>query len=468
MGGTLSLRQRRRRLVPYRRWGRTLSMLEDAAMDVPFDHHHPDNDNDNNDIDIDIDIDTTNTVAGSHLEDMTTTTRHRPEDGAAKVSSSSSSSPSSRFFLQGDELHRLRRRVLDMQHDLVRARRQHQTGQIQQLTTAIVTAQAMDGEYSYARHTHHMRQAQVEGRTDDAQVHQFQAAHARASLPQFQLSGLWVGKYQDTFQLINVTYHGDILTAYKITSGRRQSSGSSGNMDDDEDDDTTHVPRGEITFRVDLTPPPVVTSFRSSTSTSTSDHHDQHRSYSSYDTAKEEPHHHHPAPYYHHHGGGGEEEPSYPSSSPPPVPYLEPIQLTTAAAIAQWGTQYLQRHGGVGQVAAAGYRHAQFVEGQLILVSPYISFVWIPTGHQVFFGRPSAELILQLLRPHHDDSSEPYDATTMTNINRSMPTTTQQQRQYLERCYEETELLDDEMEVSDTIFTSHDPYEYYQQSGCFE
>jgi Cyclin D1 binding domain len=264
-------------------------------------------------------------------------------------------------FLQGDALHRLRRRIYNLKSGLQEARRHHDTDRIEELSAAILAGQAQDGEYMYAWHSRQMQQALQRRDLIQAEVHRHAAGAARDSLPQFQLSGLWVGKYDTTFQLVNITYQGDVLTAYKMT-------GRDG-----------HVPRGAITFQVDLTPDVLRGS-----------------------------------PVLH-----DEERPQQ----------LEPIQLNEEA-MEQWGAQYLQRHAGRGQVAASGYRHAQFIEGQLILVSPYFSFVWLPTGHQVFFGRPSPELTLQLLRE-----------TTEVNV-----------REHLERCYQETEFL--QMEAAEDELTT--------------
>jgi hypothetical protein len=61
-------------------------------------------------------------------------------------------------------------------------------------------------------------------------------AKARAALPQFNREGLWVGKYgEQGFEMINVTYQGDTLTAYKVTGDR-------------------NVPKGQASFTVDLSP----------------------------------------------------------------------------------------------------------------------------------------------------------------------------------------------------------------------
>jgi len=44
------------------------------------------------------------------------------------------------------------------------------------------------------------------------------------------------------------------------------------------------------------------------------------------------------------------------------------------------------------------FSDAQWVEGQLIMVGEYFSFAWVPIGHQIFFGRPSLELTLKMLK----------------------------------------------------------------------
>ena len=61
---------------------------------------------------------------------------------------------------------------------------------------------------------------------------------------------------------------------------------------------------------------------------------------------------------------------------------LEPIELNARAA-RQWGKKFLPRHPGRGQVASEGFKNAQWMEGQLILVGRCFSFAWVPIGHQV-------------------------------------------------------------------------------------
>jgi len=81
---------------------------------------------------------------------------------------------------------------------------------------------------------------------------------------------------------------------------------------------------------------------------------------------------------------------------------LEPIELN-AKASRQWGKKFLPRYQGQGQVAAEGFTNAKWIEGQLILVGRFFSFAWVPIGHQVFFGRPSSDLTLKMLREQQED-----------------------------------------------------------------
>lgn len=283
-------------------------------------------------------------------------------------------------FAEGDELHRLRQEVLGMRQSLHEARSVGDNKRVKKLTRAILAAQQRDAEFMYQVALERMEAASHAGLQEEAEKYRVEAEQARAALPQFQLEGLWVGKYGDNFQMVNVSYTGDVLMAHKVTGDK-------------------HVPKGEITFQVDLSP-----------------------------SSKE---------------------------------YLDPIELNSDA-VAQWGSKYLQRHAGQGQVAADGFVNQQWLDGQLILVNQYFSFAWLPTGHQVFFGRPSPELTLKLLR---DSSSRSRMFPTHNAIGEALEPNP---RQYLERCFEETELLDDEMEVSDGIFQSHDQDFYYDQDGCFE
>jgi hypothetical protein len=278
-------------------------------------------------------------------------------------------------FLVGDELHLHRQKVLLMRQDLDQARNRHQTKRVRRLTKAILAAQEQDAEFMYQVSLERMEAAQQAGLAKEAARYKQSADRARAALPQFQLEGLWVGRYGDSFQMVNVSYVGDLLVAHKVTGTQ-----------------SGYVPRGEVSFQVDLSPANDLT--------------------------------------------------------------LDPIELKSEAA-ELWGSRYLQRHTGLGQVAGQGYIQSQWLEGQLILVNrQYFSFAWLPTGHQVFFGRPGPDLTLKLMRQQ--------EASVRGQKNGN------DHRQYLERCLEATDDLDDELETSDGLFRSHDQGFYFDQEGCFD
>jgi Cyclin D1 binding domain len=225
------------------------------------------------------------------------------------------------------------------------------------------------------------------------------------------------------------------------------------------------VPKGEVSFTVNLSPPASSSSSSSASNSASAV------------------------------GGGG-------VVAPPQVPVVQPIELGPEAA-QQWGTKYLQRFVGQGQVASEGYTDSEWLDGQLVLVGQdYFSFAWLPIGHQVFFGRPSPELTLKLLRESRQfeecSSSSPSptetttttppsstagvvaDPTITTTTTSSTPTTSTpprrrrrpfeitNAREHLRRCMEETELLEEEMEANGGVFGPNHQLDYYSQEGCFE
>lgn len=283
-------------------------------------------------------------------------------------------------FVTGDGLHRLRHEVLALRLELQEARRSGSQSHVRELEKAIMKAQQVDAEFVYTVSLERMELAQQEGRFQDAEKFRYLAYEARSSLPQFNLEGLWVGKYGDHgYEMVNVTYQGDTLVAKKVTG-------------------TKNVPKGQVTFEVDLSPNRL-------------DDDDE---------------------------------------------ILEPIELGDNAA-RQWGCKYLQRFAGQGQVAAEGYMDSQWIDGQLIMVNEYFSFAWLPIGHQVFFGRPTPELILKLMKD--EKRRETGDCND---------------RAFLEKCWEETEHIEDDHEISyeetgPTLAVHSDEGDnFWNQNGCFE
>jgi hypothetical protein len=76
---------------------------------------------------------------------------------------------------------------------------------------------------------------------------------------------------------------------------------------------------------------------------------------------------------------------------------LAPIELSEESAN-KWGMKKVSRFAGQGQIAKEGFSDSKFVDGQLIMFENNFSFVWLPTRHHVFFGRPSPEVTIRMLR----------------------------------------------------------------------
>lgn len=348
----------------------------------------------------------------SPMEHINNINNRVQQENAERSLSSSSNSPPSKF-VTGDDLHRLRHQVLALRLELQEARRNSDADRVRDLERAIMKTQQVDAEFVYTVSLEREALAHKSGNVLEAQRFLERAMEARSALPQFQLEGLWVGKYgeEQGYEMINVTYSGDTLLAHKVTSG------------------TKHVPRGAETFRVDLAPQFTKESNHRNTA---NNNHNRHASANSVDDERQQQEHNHEV--------------------------LSPIELGDSAA-EQWGCKYLQRFGGEGQVASEGYQDSQWMEGQLILVNEYFSFAWLPIGHQVFFGRPTPELILKLMK----------DETKRESANDHLSPA----RSFLEKCWEETEHIEDDMEAdrqqeSSSTTTTSSTTLYHDQDGCFE
>jgi len=90
--------------------------------------------------------------------------------------------------------------------------------------------------------------------------------------------------------------------------------------------------------------------------------------------------------------------------------------MLTEKAAKKWGTKKLPRYSGMGQVAEDGFTNNQWMTGQLIIIGDeYFSFAWIPIEQQIFFGRPSPELALKMLR---ESGVEPLRVQSRVSISR--------------------------------------------------
>lgn len=236
----------------------------------------------------------------------------------------------SRFDL-GDDLEVLRQEVAEMESRYAQVVEGGFFRTAALLQEKLAEKRGRDAEFVYSEAVCNLNEAaavedgELEGRCRE------EREAARRSMPQFNLHGLWVGRYggngRENHEMINITYAGDTLIATKVTGD-------------------CFVPRGEVSFTVDLQP-------------RNADFSDQ----------------------------------------------LPPVHLEEAAG-SQWGARYLPRFIGRGHVADEGYKEVAWVDGQLVLVGDYFSFAWLPQRHQIIFGRPSGELAIKMLRDYISEEDE--------------------------------------------------------------
>ena len=114
---------------------------------------------------------------------------------------------------------------------------------------------------------------------------------------------------------------------------------------------------------------------------------------------------------------------------------LEPIQLSELSA-KKWGTRRLSRFRGQGHAAEPGYTNRQYMEGQLVVIGKgtYFSFAWVPLEHQIFFGRPSPELIVRMLK---EGGGSRLTAGVGLDVP-SLDANVKEQTEYVDRCFEVT------------------------------
>jgi Cyclin D1 binding domain len=271
-----------------------------------------------------------------------------------------------RFERFGDSLWDLRSEMEKLSHRLIDAIEEGHDHIQESTRRKLRDAESRDPELSYMLAVAEFELAEKQGRFEDAVEHKARAAAARSCLPQFNLDGLWVGKYGSKYDLINITYVGDTLIAEKVTG-------------------ENNVPKGAITFQVDLHP------LRQQM------------------TSKE---------------------------------VLQPIMLTEKAA-QKWGTRKLPRYAGLGQVAEAKFKNNQWMDGQLIIIGDeYFSFAWLPIEQQIFFGRPSPDLALKMLR----DSGVSCVPTRAFSHPPSLDEDVQVQKVFVTRCLELSHDHEDEID----------------------
>lgn len=100
-----------------------------------------------------------------------------------------------RFASYGDDLWDLRTDMEKLSEELQDTMRKGASlNTHDEIRNVLYELEQRDPELVYKVELEHLKQAQQDGRTEDAQEHQEAAMAARSCLPQFNLEGLWVGK----------------------------------------------------------------------------------------------------------------------------------------------------------------------------------------------------------------------------------------------------------------------------------
>jgi len=286
-----------------------------------------------------------------------------------------------RFAGYGNDLWGLRSTIDDLTRKLVDSMATGRAGDVEDVKDELRKAERRDPFLVYGMELEATEKALEEGRIKEASLHRQEAMRARSCLPQFNFDGLWIGKYGDHgFEMINVTYVGDIMIARKVTGDK-------------------NVPIGEISFQIDMSPPP--------------------------------------------------SNPSLPSTRKP----LANIVLSKDAA-KRWGTNQISRYQGLGQVAEEGFVNHQWMDGQMVVINEeYFSFSWMPLNHQIFFGRPSAELSIKMLRESKKSERRPTVEDDLDTM-----------KEHVTRCFDVTaaEIDDELIDGKDDAFSCI----YYDEGTC--
>jgi hypothetical protein len=297
------------------------------------------------------------------------------------------------FVPFGDELWDLRVKIDKLSHRLLESIYQEQPVAEERTREKLRKLEQQDPELVYKLELMEMKEAAQQGREEDAARHRAKALAARSCLPQFNLDGLWIGKYgTHGYEMVNVTYVGDTLIARKVTGDK-------------------NVPRGEITFQADLHP------LRYNNDLLESESQQSH------------------------------EQPEHPEALPP-------ISLTERAA-RKWGTRQLPRYAGLGLVAEDNFHNSQWMDGQVIMIGDdYFSFAWIPIEQQIFFGRPSPELALKMLRDSGNAEFRGHQYSSNNDVHAPPPSITDNveiQKDFAARCLQVTDELTQDELVGDSF-----------------
>jgi hypothetical protein len=100
-----------------------------------------------------------------------------------------------RFVKYGDDLWNLRQTINKLSRKLLQCIRSGLRDEEVMVREQLRHVEQQDPEFVYNIELQQLQRAQMEGRTEDAIRHSRNAYAARSCLPQFNLDGLWVGKY---------------------------------------------------------------------------------------------------------------------------------------------------------------------------------------------------------------------------------------------------------------------------------
>lgn len=313
-----------------------------------------------------------------------------------------------RFVKFGDDLWNLRMKMEQYSSKLVAAITEGKESQEHSVREKLRDAESRDPELVYMLELAEQQRLEKEGRHEEAEKHKERALAARSCLPQFNLDGLWVGKYgSHGYEMVNISYAGDTLIATKITGDK-------------------NVPKGEITFQADLNP-----LLKYKNAKASYDYNDDDTKMDSKSNFED----------------------------------LPPIMLTDKAA-KKWGTRQLPRYAGLGKVAEEGFVNQQWMDGQLIIIGDeYFSFAWIPIENQIFFGRPSAELALKMLRDRGMSTLQTAGLQAFAEPP-SLDDDMQTQKNFVTRCFEKTEEVHEEAGAADEFGVDSILGSSNNQFGC--
>mmetsp|Transcript_80 Transcript_80/g.208 ORF Transcript_80/g.208 Transcript_80/m.208 type:complete len:423 (-) Transcript_80:169-1437(-) len=162
--------------------------------------------------------------------------KRQPGMSKARLSRLQKEEETASRFLYNESLIELRVQREELRGALDKAVKSRDLETAEAVNEKIRALSLQDAEFVFGETLELLEKAKLEGRMDDVEMYEKEVTEVKKCLPHFTMEGLWVGKYGDHgYELINVTYTGNTLIAYKVTGDR-------------------NVPKGEISFTADLSP----------------------------------------------------------------------------------------------------------------------------------------------------------------------------------------------------------------------